>query len=867
MTRTHLTRLLALGAGIAVIISCDAGRSTGVPQFGGIPGTGSGPGGTPGGGGNPSTGGDGRAPTVAIDTPLVVDTVLNVGNPVRVAARLRDNQSGIASVEFVGLAFRGDRDLGTDTVIERYATVRVPTATGTLRAGTAVSRDTVIRRDLFPIVPVDSTTDSLVIRVIATDHSGLADTATHRMRVVSGPRVTITSPTAGDSVIAGRRINIQFRTVDDVGVRSVTLRIRSDSTVTPRIDTTITRTYAVAAQEIPDTASVLVPATMPARTRITIAPTARDVALNPGSGTPVVVTVQESQAAPPIVRQTVPSRAEMKDTLVVEASGDGIASLGFIVRDTNGVVIAGDSVTFADPTKSSQAERFSLGLPADAQGQRVTVVSFAVDARGRRAYSVPATSTTPETNVANARADTSLIVHGLSYTLPRAGTAGDLAVDPVRGNVFISNTAHNLLEVWNNGSRAFFASGVRVGAEPWGMSMTAASRDTLLVANSGGTNISRVYIGAADPSGMSERRILTRNTIAYTLRETIDPATQRTRLQREGPFSWSDRPQYIAQSAGGRIYYSTRPTPAAPDGTLRYLDARHTSPDSRQVYQYGGASTTLGLIAVLNVDAVIVDPAPADSPLSDMLTICDHNSGTTEASQCVSTRDGYQAADSLLRIAVPQTDIVFVPQLDIATLALTDTTFVAWSGDRKWLAFGEGQANPGRIVMVNDSTESATPVFSSGIEVSDLVENASDRVFGIALDQRGRMLAAHGTRSYFGAVEFPFHLRKQGRFDSFAEGSGVAYHPLADIDPAAPGNDPNTRLAFVASANGTIDIVDAYYYVSRGRLNVRDNLYGPLRASLPLPGDPPEVVLKLYGLTQRGLVVIDVKAGDIRELR
>jgi hypothetical protein len=72
------------------------------------------------------------------------------------------------------------------------------------------------------------------------------------------------------------------------------------------------------------------------------------------------------------------------------------------------------------------------------------------------------------------------------------------------------------------------------------------------------------------------------------------------------------------------------------------------------------------------------------------------------------------------------------------------------------------------------------------------------------------------------------------------------------------------RLAFVASDNGTIEAVDiAYYDFVRGALATKFNLYGPLRASLPFPGDAPSVVFKLFGMSSKGLVVIDVTAADL----
>ena len=35
-----------------------------------------------------------------------------------------------------------------------------------------------------------------------------------------------------------------------------------------------------------------------------------------------------------------------------------------------------------------------------------------------------------------------------------------------------------------------------------------------------------------------------------------------------------------------------------------------------------------------------------------------------------------------------------------------------------------------------------------------------------------------------------------------------------------------------------IEIVDVAYYINRGKLQLKNPIYGPLRASGPMPGDP-----------------------------
>ena len=85
----------------------------------------------------------------------------------------------------------------------------------------------------------------------------------------------------------------------------------------------------------------------------------------------------------------------------------------------------------------------------------------------------------------------------------------------------------------------------------------------------------------------------------------------------------------------------------------------------------------------------------------------------------------------------------------------------------------------------------------------DLTENASERVFGLALDKSGKNVVAHGLESYLSEVESPFHLRLQGKYNSFDAGAGIALHPNAD-----GRNTPMpSRLAFVASSPGEIEIV------------------------------------------------------------
>ena len=123
-----------------------------------------------------------------------------------------------------------------------------------------------------------------------------------------------------------------------------------------------------------------------------------------------------------------------------------------------------------------------------------------------------------------------------------------------------------------------------------------------------------------------------------------------------------------------------------------------------------------------------------------------------------------------------------------------------------------------------------------------------------------RTVASHGSQSFFSTVSDPFHLRLQGKYDSFDNGAGITFHP----DATGTLTQMNKRLAFVGGASGVIEIVDVAYYINRGRLQLKNTIYGALRASGPMPGDPPDVVMKLYAVSPQGLVVIDLTASDIK---
>ena len=806
------------------------------------------------------------APNITFLAPLP-GAKLNVGDSLLVSVNVKDD-AGVKNISITGYSLRGSAVLGTQDTVVRYPRVGAPTATASF--GTNV-KDTTIFRYIKPSAPVDTITDSLVVSAVVTDYLGAIDTARITVKMVRGPNVFVLSPVAGDSATPGAGLTVTLRATDPTGVLRLGFRIQSDASFPTKVDTTIIQTYSTGPKDITFSSTIAIPANAPARGLLTITPIATNTGGQDGASAPTIIAVRAGLPPAPRVYQTIAKRVETNDSLTITALGNGVRFVGYVLRDSAGGVIKRDSVALLTPYPSTAVVTVGLNLPASAQGKRITLTSFAYDLGGRIGYSLPAGATVFQPNPAGAFVDTALVVYGRTYPLPvtRDGTIADLIVDQSRGNVFLSNINFGRLEVWQGGSGNFDNTGIVVGSQPWGMTMsrTAPGKDTMYVANSGGTNLSRVFIGSSAPSAMREdlaNRLITRASYLFRATEARDASTGKIRLTVSLPILFSDRPQYVEQSAQGLLYISTKPTVQAPKGTIRYMNPAAQAPDERFILKFAFAGNDPNSWVLANLDDAYVTPAPATSASNDILTLCDHPTGTTARETCASSSGGILAAITALQAAVPTTDVDFDVNIDFASLGLTDTTYVASSGDGKWISFGEGNRAPvaRNFILQDDGTVPGYFTAASGsLNVADLMSNASDRVFGLALDKTGKTLGVHGSETFFANVTFPFTQRLQGKKSTFSTGAGIAFHPNAD----GITTPQDSRLAFVASANGTIEAVDiAYYDFVRGALATKFNLYGPLRASLPFPGDDPSIVLKLFGVSSKGLVVVNVTTADLK---
>jgi hypothetical protein len=696
---------------------------------------------------------------------------------------------------------------------------------------------------------------------------------------VAGPTVEIRSPGAGDQVTSGRTVAVEIAASDTLGVTEIELTYRGVATGT--------QTFPIvpARQDVVVGANVALPAG--ATGSLELRATARNGRGGVGSSATVVVPVLASDTITPEVALAVvvPERMELTDSIraTITASdnvgGTGLVRLGLtvLVETRN----AADT-TRRDTTVFEQA--VDLGTPVAGAVERVIVFpapnvtatqlprllelsfhAFAVDSAGNCAATVsgagarrlPCTQFRNST-VASAAAPEipTTVVAGRSVPLPAGSTIRDAAPDVARERLYLSNLATSRVEVLN--LRSFtFGSPVAVGSQPWGLHINR-NTDTLLVANSGGTSVSYVSL-AGTPQEIVSQRVHTPNVNLFEIKFSIDA----TGVQRYDVIflDFSDRPQFLAQDAFGRLLYSTLPTDAATLGTMRMAQ-------KEQGWQQAEVRLLLGrnvtepdsfTVSVINVDSVRV----FTSTQGDAIEIYDHRSGFPGTIIQSGIRSLQGALDSLT--ADPESDIIWIAgRFDRTLIGLSDTTFVAASGDRMRVAFGEGARGNGRIFM----WEAPLSEISNEITVADLVGNTAEHIVGIDLNQDGTLNTARGLNA---AYYFKEDLRLQGHFGAAvaARGSGTALHPDHPSYVNYPPSGPNT-LGFVA-ARQTVKIVDTVHFFERGEIQIRDNIIGPLKVSRPLPGDNVGcagencIVARLYGVTDAGAVVlVEVRGRDIQ---
>lgn len=731
----------------------------------------------------------------------------------------------------------------TDTILPVSVSARddigIKNVHVTLQGGVSATFDTTLTSaatslDLGVLfrVPASAPLGSTVnVRAIVTDGAGnLSDTAKLVMTVgnLTPPAAVITSPAAGSPVVVGKSLVISFTGKARYRVRTLGYTIRgaynfSDSA---QYNTPLKDSVAVL-----DT--LVVPDSVKGAT-ITVTPFIVDSLLQRVEGTPIAYAVQSATNTTtlPVVRNGVTARLETTDTIFVEATDPvGIGFLGYEVRTLTGALVAADSVS-SNGSFSTLVRTFRTKINVTTFPTRVTVTGFARNTNGRRDVTRSVTGAIS--------LDTVTIVAGYTNPLPDGGTVADAIYFPRNDRLYLTNIERNQLEVYNLADSSF-KSAIIVGSRPWGIAGWPRTRegvfgDTLLVANSGGTNISYVDLNRGT-TGREVYRYPLPNIIAYTV-TTVKSSTSDLLITERTPHDFSDRPQYLASTCQAAtsstapcgdvtLVYSTTPTPGqtapfANKGTVRWENLTKATSHfffEQAIGQSSGRADTLEIVRFaangVGKDSVLVP-----------------------AKQLVTTPSGSFNYSVVVRID---------------QLGFRDTTYVRNSGNFRSAVVGEGGPVLGSRAMTYDVTQgmdftTPTPVIDLGIsrpiDVSDFIANTFARVQGVGINFDGALSAVKGDSTYI----FDRTLRLQGILQSQSSGGGLDFHPA---NKGLNSNPLNTRLSFVASNQPVIDIFDTYCFKKVASVPIRDPIIGPVRAAVRSNGQ-----IVLVGATIRGVTLV-----------
>jgi hypothetical protein len=463
--------------------------------------------------------------------------------------------------------------------------------------------------------------------------------------------------------------------------------------------------------------------------------------------------------------------------------------------------------------------------------------------------------------------DTALVVAGATHTLPQGGTLVDGVYVPHRDRLYLSNVERNQLEVFDLAAQRFERA-IAVGSRPWGIAPWPRDRegtmgDTLLVANSGGTNLSYVDLGEAQ----EVYRYPLPNILVYAV-TTVKSENTGADLPQRTVYDFSDRPQFLAATCRDDadrdptacgdvvVVYSTTPTGGQPTpfprrGTVRSENLTRCTSHFFFEHAMGQSARRADTLGIVRYAAHATNRLPdsCDTP-EDSVVLVPHR-------QMLRSANG----DSMPYSVVARFD----------ELAFRDTTFVRSSGNFARAVLGEGGAVRGSRAMTFDARrgllEAVTirgerwtfdaPMVDQGVsqarDVSDVIANGFATVRGVAVNFDGALAAIRGDSTYLVDPS----LRLQGLLQSSGgSNAGFDFHPLNRGPGVGAASDPLARYAFSASALPRIEVFDTYSYRSVATIEVREPIVGPIRAvRRPATG---EVVL--VGASARGVIVVPLRA-------
>ena len=739
-----------------------------------------------------------------------------------------------------------------------------------------------------------------LIKIVGRATDGAGNFATDSIFIfltnVQALKVNLLAPATGAIASTGKNITVSVQAQQLGGIQRVGFIVAPRSAVTD--PTTPPTDSLVFTTSFPPDTTYTDTLTVTATTgTFTVTGFAVDAGGRRGLSNSVVVTVQSAanDVTPPTVSFTIASRVEVNDTITVHATDpSGISLIGFQV-DTS-LTLTGPALSLVTLDVSAAnltdvTRTFSLGLAAliTQFPKSIIVRGYACDLATPThncGYSQTSTViTAPPLRSGPARAanpsggtDTIIVVAGFTRPLPLGGSIADAIYDSTRRELYLTNPSLSRVEVFQVANSTFVSSGIpSAGAQPWGIALWPKDTlgryaDTIVVANSGGTQLSVINVGPGAP-----RQLLWRQDLPDFLVETYHVLTQSGGFQLEIiVYNISDRPQYVAtvcrvgaappncDADSVFAMYSTVPTAADPSPFTNRATLR-----MEKLHRPAFNGDTTGLFGHFFWELAEGAPATGNDTLRIVLRRgLPYNQSKVLLSACAGVN------------------------VNLSRFGLGDSTFARNSGNFTHGFFGEGGALAGGIgfarvmayttkaALVHGSSTTTTcqtprsppgpptGIFDTGdndvdlgmspaVDVTDFITNTATHVRSIATNFNGATNVARADSLYF--LDEGLRLKATSPDSSGPWMDMNVDHNFAaggSCNPTCGGNGSiNNRILFAAGKNPTIHVWDTFYGALVDSIPVRDPIIGPLRVAKDAGGQQ-----LLFGITARGLVIVRLPA-------
>jgi len=391
----------------------------------------------------------------------------------------------------------------------------------------------------------------VIVTASAVDGAGNSsgiDTLRLSVGNIPPPDVRVVSPASGSSVVIGKSVVITLSGKTALKVRSLGFTTTGVLTLADSAIFTSPLRDSIAVRD-----TITIPANTPAG-QLIITPFIRDSLGQRTEGPSISLTVQTLAATNtvPVVNQYCLSsvsfdnacghtlRVEVADSIHVEADDPGgIIALGYEVRRTVGGAIDDTKQFTSNGQLTFLPQTFSMSLPYTTFPTTAYIQVYARNSNGVKAYAKLASGAD--------RIDTVTVVAGVTRALPLGGTVADALYHPGKDRLYLTNIDLGRVEVFNFADSSF-QTPVIVGSRPWGIAAWPRDRsgnvgDTLLVANSGGTNISYVNLNGGGSGtevfryGPPQHHRVHHHDLHFGNHRSADSGTHQVRLQRSSPVS------------------------------------------------------------------------------------------------------------------------------------------------------------------------------------------------------------------------------------------------------------------------------------------------------------------------------------------